>query len=74
MSPLSAFAFLQSEVDALASANESTVMATLPEWGSLTILLIILHFETNYDVVLSGPQVRACATVGDLLKLIPSRP
>lgn len=73
MNSLSALAALQSDVDALALASESTVMATLPEWGSLTILLIILHFETHYATVLSGPEVRACVTVGDLLKLIPSR-
>lgn len=73
MNSVSALGALKADVDALASAHEGTALAALPAWGSLTILLILLHFETKYQVALSGAQVRACVTVGDLLKLIPPR-
>jgi len=62
---------LQADVDVFDGATESTVLASLPHWGSLAALLVILHCETKYDLVVTGPQVRGCKTVGDLLKLLP---
>ncbi|MEI6248141.1 MAG: acyl carrier protein [Verrucomicrobiota bacterium] len=62
---------LQHDVDFFVGATEHTPLATLPNWGSLAVLLVILHCETKYDLVVTGPQVRGCKTVGDLLKLLP---
>ena len=71
MRALSSLAALQASVDNFAGATESTPLSSLPDWGSLTILLIIVHFESAYKVTLTGAEVRACLTVGDLLALIP---
>jgi len=64
---------LQADVDVFDGATEHTPLAMLPDWGSLAVLLVILHCETRYGSVVTGPQVRGCKTVGDLLKLFPKR-
>jgi len=61
---------LRADVDALASAEEASVLAAQPLWGSLAILLVVSHFEHVHKQVIRGPQVRACRTVADLLDLI----
>ena len=63
---------LQSDVDALAHADEATILATLAQWDSLSILLVVSHFEHVHEIEITGAQVRACRTVGDILNLIPS--
>lgn len=62
---------LRAEVDAFASATPSTRLTALPDWGSLAILLVIVHCEEKHRVVLTGAQIRNCDTVADLLALIP---
>ena len=62
---------LQSEIDSVAQATLVTPLASLPDWGSLSILLVIAHFEEKHKLAVTGAQVRACRTVGDLLALIP---
>ncbi len=62
---------LRADLDIFASATLDTPLESLPDWGSLTVLLIIVHFEENYEVTVSGLQVRGCKTVADLLELVP---
>jgi hypothetical protein len=65
-------AALRTDVDALAHADEATVLAALPQWDSLAILLVVSHFEHVHDLEITGAQVRVCRIVGDILNLIPS--
>jgi acyl carrier protein len=65
-------AALRADVDALVHADEATVLAALPQWDSLAILLVVSHFEHVHDREITGAQVRACRTVAELLNLIPS--
>lgn len=60
---------LQVDVDALAQAEEGDLLATLPQWDSLAILLVISHFEHVHGIEIKGAQVRACRTVADILDL-----
>jgi acyl carrier protein len=62
-------AALRADVDALAHADEATVLAALPQWDSLAILLVVSHFEHVHDREITGAQVRACRTVADILNL-----
>jgi acyl carrier protein len=62
-------AALRTDVDALAQADEATVLAALPQWDSLAILLVVSHFEHVHDLEITGAQVRACRTVADILNL-----
>jgi acyl carrier protein len=63
---------LRADVDALAQADEATVLAALPQWDSLAILLVVSHCEHVHGREITGAQVRACRTVGDLLNLFSS--
>jgi acyl carrier protein len=62
-------AALQADVDALVRADEATVLAALPQWDSLSILLVVSHFEHVHDREINGAQVRDCRTVADILNL-----
>ena len=63
---------LRADIDILAQAEEASVLAAIPGWDSLAILLVVSHCEHVHDLEVRGPQVRACHTVGDLLDLIQS--
>ena len=63
---------LKADIDILARADEATSLGSLPGWDSLAILLVVSHCEHVHDLEVSGAQVRACRTVGDLLDLIQS--
>jgi len=65
------FRALQAEVDVLAGAVLDTPLASVPQWDSLAVLLVITHFEHVYHVMITGAEVRACSTPRDLIKLIP---
>ena len=63
---------LRVDVDALTQANEATILAALPQWDSLAILLVVSHFEHVHKQAITGAQVRSCRTVGDILNLLIS--
>jgi hypothetical protein len=60
---------LRQNVDALVDADEDAVLATLPRWDSLAILLVLSHYEHVHKQAVTGAQIRACRTVADLLDL-----
>lgn len=60
---------LRKDVDALVDADEGTVLAALPHWDSLAILLVLSHYEHAHKQAVTGAQIRACRTVADLLNL-----
>jgi hypothetical protein len=60
---------LRQHVDALVDADEGTILAALPRWDSLAILLVLSHYEHAHKQAVTGAQIRACRTVADLLNL-----
>jgi hypothetical protein len=60
---------LRQDVDALVDADEGAVLAALPRWDSLAILLVLSHYEHAHKQAVTGVQIRACRTVADLLNL-----
>jgi hypothetical protein len=62
-------AALCADVDALADTDETTALASLPQWDSLAILLVLSHYEHVHKQEVTGAQIRACRTIGDLLDL-----
>lgn len=71
MTPAEKLRLLRSDVDLLAAAQPDTQLASLPDWGSLAVLLIIVHLEERHRLTVSGAQIRDCRTLADLLALIP---
>lgn len=71
MSPDEKLRLLRADVDALAQADVTTRLEALPDWGSLAILLVILHLEEKHRLTVSGARIRECRTVAEILALIP---
>ncbi len=65
------FKVLQGEVDVLAGATLDTPLASLAQWDSLAVLLVISHFENVHKVSLSGAQIRACRCAREIFNLKP---
>ena len=65
------FKALQGEVDVLAGATLDTPLASLAQWDSLAILLVISYFENIQKVTLSGAQIRACRNAREIFNLKP---
>lgn len=51
----------------------STQFKNLEEWSSLSALSVIAMVDEECDKSLSGADVRNCATIEDLYKLIESK-
>ncbi|MEM5384662.1 acyl carrier protein [Paraburkholderia phymatum] len=47
-----------------------TALADLPEWDSLASLGVIVMFDTEYGTTISGDDIKKCATIADLRKLL----
>ena len=62
-------AALCADVDALVGSTEATSLASLSQWDSLAILLVLSHYEHVHKQAVTGAQIRACRTIGDLLDL-----
>jgi acyl carrier protein len=45
----------------------------IPDWSSMYALVLIALAETEYDVTLTGEDLRSCKTVQNLYDLIKSR-
>jgi acyl carrier protein len=45
----------------------------IPAWSSMYALVVIAFSETEYDVTLTGGDLRNCNTVQDLYDLVKSR-
>ena len=69
MTPAEKLQLLQADLDTFRGSTLDTRLELLPDWGSLTVLLLIVHAEEKYQHSLAGSQVRACRTVADLLNL-----
>ncbi|MBB3843601.1 acyl carrier protein [Xanthomonas arboricola] len=46
-----------------------TVLLELPEWDSLAALGVIVMFDMEYGKTITGEDLAAAVTVGDLYKL-----
>ena len=49
---------------------DSTPLADLPEWDSLAALGVIVMCDTEYGVAITGPDLAACTTVGDIFTCV----
>ena len=45
---------------------EGTLLDELPEWDSLAALGVIVMCDSDYGVTITGDDLKACKTVGDI--------
>ena len=53
--------------------NPDTHFRELEEWGSLTALSIISMVDDNFDVLITGADIRSCTTIEDLYNIVQSK-
>jgi len=51
----------------------ATELANLPEWDSLAALGVIIMFDTEYGLTITGNDLKNCATVQDMFNLIQAK-
>jgi acyl carrier protein len=51
-------------------ATGSTELASLPEWDSLAALGVIVMADVDYGKTIVGKDLKSCATIEDLYKII----
>ncbi len=66
---------IESEIDGLApgALTPDVNFRDLPEWSSMHALIIIALAETEYDVSISGEDLRGCKNVQDIYNVVHSR-
>ncbi|MGU3629433.1 acyl carrier protein [Comamonas sp. C24C] len=47
-----------------------TELKSLPEWDSLAALGVIVMFDVDYGKTITGDDLKNCATIADLYKLL----
>lgn len=47
-----------------------TELSSLDEWDSLAALGVIVMFDTEYGKAITGDDLKKCATITDLYKLL----
>ncbi|MGL4460735.1 MAG: hypothetical protein ACRC1K_01165 [Planctomycetia bacterium] len=52
------------------STREDEPLAEIPEWDSIAMLSFIALADAQMAVRLSGSQITACDTIGDLIQLV----
>ena len=76
MEPISTFITrIEAEIEGIApgSLKADTNYRQIPEWSSMYALILIALAETEYNVTVTGEDLRQCNTVEDLYNLINSR-
>jgi acyl carrier protein len=50
-----------------------TALADLPEWDSLAALAVIVMFDMEYGVTITGNDLKGCATVQDVHAMLEKK-
>ena len=59
----------QEQVDVRAD----TMLADLPEWDSLAALGVIVMFDMEYGITISGNDLKECQSISDIFQLIAKK-
>lgn len=52
--------------------SPETVLADLPQWDSLGVLLVLSYADEQFNRQLNGKELQACSTMNDLYhKVVP---
>lgn len=50
-----------------------TIFRDIPEWSSLTALLLISMVDSEYDITLTGDNIRNSTTIQELFDIVASK-
>jgi acyl carrier protein len=62
-------------VDGIAagSLQGSTLLADIPQWDSLAVLIMLAQFDAEYGVQVSGSEMQQCRSMGDLFRTVQTK-
>jgi acyl carrier protein len=63
----------QFEETAASNFNSDTVFRNLEEWSSLTSLSVIAMVDEEYNIKLTGDDIRSSKTILDIFKIIEAK-
>jgi hypothetical protein len=55
------------------STQLTTVLTGLSQWDSLALLTTLALADAEYCVTLTGNEINACITVGDIFELVKAK-
>jgi len=55
------------------SLNNETIFRELEEWSSLIALSVIAMIDEEYNITITGDDMKKQTTIGDLFNLVSSR-
>ncbi len=66
---------LERELDMVepGTLNPEVNYRNIPNWSSMYALIIVALCETEYDVAVTGEDLRKCNTISDLYNIVASR-
>ncbi|MDQ3047164.1 MAG: acyl carrier protein [Bacteroidota bacterium] len=66
---------IENEVDELkpGTLQPDTAFRSIPEWSSMHALIIIALVDMEYDVTITGDDLRKCTTINDLFNFVKSK-
>jgi acyl carrier protein len=66
---------IESELDELETGTLTADVnyRDLESWSSMYALILIAYIDAEFDIIISGDDLRKCNTVKDLYNLIKSR-
>lgn len=70
--------FIENFADQFDDLDASTLTADteykkLPDWSSLVSLSILAMIDEEYDVAITGQDIRASKTIGDLFETVKAK-
>ncbi|MBR3944443.1 MAG: hypothetical protein IKK15_05040 [Akkermansia sp.] len=66
------FAELFDDTDS-SEIQATTIFQELEEWSSLIAMTLVAYAKTEFNISLSGKEIKECKTVEDLYKIIASK-
>jgi acyl carrier protein len=67
-------AFLRNFISAIEASDVNVALDArledIPEWDSVAYLTAISMIDSEYEVEISGTELQACATIGDIAALV----
>lgn len=66
---------IENEIEELkpGTLKPETVFRSISEWSSMHALIIIALVDTEYDVTITGDDLRNSTTINDLFNIVKSR-
>jgi acyl carrier protein len=76
--PIAIDDFIRNFENAVEAIEQNSLMAEtaftqLPEWDSLAALSILAMVDADYDVEISGRELRGCKTLQELFEIVRSK-